>query len=47
VVKDCLTNPTEINFTVDKYLDGGKNNFWDEILNFRTVYCKEWDVWFE
>ena len=38
---------SEISFTVNKYVDGKITNLWDKILDFKLVYCKEWDCWFE
>lgn len=38
---------SEISFTVNKYVNGKITNLWDKILDFKLVYCKEWDCWFE
>lgn len=38
---------SEISFTVNKYVNGKITNLWDKILDFKLVYCKEWDTWFE
>lgn len=46
-VKDCLNDAAEITFTVEKYENGIKNHLWDQIRDFRLVWCKEWDTWFE
>ena len=38
---------SEISFTLNKYLDGKLNNLWDKVVDFKLVWCKEWDCWFE
>ncbi len=47
VVMDSMTAPPEIFFGMYKYLNGKKNHLWDELTNFKLVWCKEWDTWFE
>lgn len=44
---DKFNEASEISFTVNKYLDGKIVNLWDKLVDFKLVYCKEWDVWFE
>lgn len=44
---DKFNEASEISFTVNKYVDGKLTNLWDKILDFKLVYCKEWDCWFE
>lgn len=44
---DKFNAPSEISFTVNKYVDGKITNLWDELVDFKLVYCKEWLVWFE
>ena len=44
---DKFNEASEISFTVNKYLDGKITNLWDKLVDFKLVYCKEWDVWFE
>ena len=46
-VKDCLVNAPEISFTVHKYDNDKLCECWDEIKDFRLVWCKEWDMWFQ
>lgn len=46
-VKDCLNSAAEITFTVNKFENNLKNYLWDKIKDFRLVWCKEWDTWFE
>lgn len=47
VVMDSMTAPPEIFFGIYKYLNGKKDHLWDELTNFKLVWCKEWDTWFE
>lgn len=44
---DSMNDKSEMTFKVYKSINGVKNNLWDEILDFRLVYCVEWDQWFE
>lgn len=46
-VSDSLNDAPEISFTVYKTLDGVECPIWDEITNFKLVYCVEWNAWFE
>lgn len=42
-----MNDAAEISFKVYKTVDENKNNLWDEIINFRLIYCLEWNQWFE
>lgn len=43
-----LQQPDEFNFDVYKKLDDGSvDPLWDKIKDFRLIYCKEWDKWFQ
>lgn len=44
---DRLNDASEMTFTLNKYVDGKITNLWDKVTDFKLVYCKEWDVWFE
>ena len=44
---DKLNDASEFTFTLNKYVDGKLANLWDKVTNFKLVYCKEWDLWFE
>lgn len=46
-ISDSLNNASEMSFKVYKYLDGEECVLWDEIVNFKLVYCVEWNTWFE
>ena len=45
--KDNFNNACEISFTVNKYINGTIVPLWDKIVDFKLIYCKEWDCWFE
>ena len=47
IVKDSLMNPAEISFKTRKFIDNKKNILWDKITNFKLVWYKEADLWFE
>ena len=42
-----MNSASEISFTLNKYIDGKRNYLWDKVLNFKLIYCKEWDMYFE
>lgn len=44
---DSMNDKSEITFKVYKFIDGNKDCLWDEIVNFRLIYCVEWNQWFE
>lgn len=44
---DSMNDASGISFKVYKTVDENKNNLWDEIVNFRLIYCLEWNQWFE
>lgn len=46
-LSDKLNGASEITFVLNKYIDGNLTNLWDEVVDFKLVYCKEWDMWFE
>ena len=46
-LKDCMNDVPEMSFTVHKYVNGVLCPLWDEIKDFRLVWCKEWDMWFQ
>lgn len=47
LVKDSLNNATEISCSMQKYLDGRKNALWDNMTNFKRIWWKEQNTWFE
>lgn len=46
-LSDKFNDASEISFTVNKYIDNNLVPLWDKIVDFKLVYCKEWDLWFE
>ena len=42
-----LNDISEFTFTLNKYIDGKIANLWDKVVDFKLVYCREWDTWFE
>lgn len=47
VVKGAFTEPEEINFNTHKYYGKTRNYLWDEIVDLRLCWAKEWNKWFE
>ena len=46
-LNDKFNDASEMSFTLYKYTDGELTNLWDKVVDFRLIYCKEWDMWFE
>lgn len=46
-LSDKFNDASEISFTVNKYIDNEIVPLWDKIVDFKLIYCKEWDIWFE
>ena len=44
---DKFNDASEFTFTLHKFINGKLTNLWDKVVNFKLVYCKEWDTWFE
>ena len=44
---DRFNDKSEFGFSLNKYVDGRLTNLWDKVVDFKLVYCKEWDMWFE
>ena len=44
---DKFNDASEFSFTLNKYINGKVTNLWDKVVDFKLVYCKEWDMWFE
>lgn len=42
-----MMNPNELSFKVYKWIDLKKNPLWDKIVDFKLVWYKEIDTWFE
>ena len=46
-LSDKFNDASEFSFTVNKYIDDKITHLWDKIVDFKLVWCKEWDTWFE
>ena len=46
-VSDSLSDTPELSFKVYKFSSGEECHLWDEIVDFKLVYCKEWNTWFQ
>ena len=46
-VSDSMNTYFDLSFQVQKELDGIECVLWDQIEDFKLVWCREWDVWFE
>lgn len=46
-VSDSFNSHFELEFQVNINENGAQFLFWDEIADFKLVWCREWDVWFE
>jgi len=46
-ISDSFNDASEMSFKVYKELDGKECTLWDEITNFKLIYCVEWNEWFE
>ena len=46
-LSDKFNDASEFTFTLNKYIDNEITNLWDKVVDFKLVYCKEWDMWFE
>lgn len=46
-LSDKFNDTSELSFTLNKYVDDELTPLWDKVVDFKLVYCKEWDEWFE
>ena len=46
-VSDSFNSCFELEFQVSQSDNGNKYHLWDKITDFKLVWCREWDVWFE
>ena len=46
-VSDNFNTSFDLSFSVYKFDNGVAYPYWDSITDFKLVWCKEWDVWFE
>lgn len=46
-VKDSFNSASEFSFTLNKYTDNKLTPLWNKVVDFKLVYCSDWDMWFE
>ena len=46
-LSDKLNDASEISFTINKYINDKLTPLWEKVVDFKLIYCKEWDAWFE
>ena len=46
-ISDSLNSSFELSFKVDKEMDGVKCHLWNQIEDFKLLWCPHWNVWFE
>lgn len=46
-LSDKFNDVSEFSFTINKYIDDKLTPLWDKVVDFKLVYCKEWNLWFE
>lgn len=46
-ISDNFNSSFELEFQVNQTDNGQKYHLWDKISDFKLVWCREWDVWFE
>lgn len=47
IFNDALNSASEISFKVHKYVNEEKYELWDNIVNFKLLWIKEYDTWFQ
>ena len=47
VFRDGLNSPSELSFRVNKIDSGKEYPHWDDLKDFKLLYCREFDLWFE
>lgn len=46
-VTDNFNSYFETTFSVNKYDNNVEYKLWNQLVNFKLLWCREWDVWFE
>ena len=46
-VSDSFNSGFELEFQVDKMDNGKEYHLWDKLTDFKLIWCREWNVWFE
>ena len=47
IVSDRLNDRSETTFKVRKYSDDKKYEFWNDLVNFKLLWCREWNMFLE
>lgn len=45
--KDGLNTYSETSFSVNKISNGTEYHLWNQLKDFKLIWCKDWDMWFE
>ncbi len=46
-VVDNYNSFFDLTFSVNKFNNGNELRLWDKLVDFKLIWCREWDVWFE
>lgn len=46
-ISDSFNSNFDLEFKVDKFDNGEEYKYWDKLTDFKLLWCKEWNVWFE
>ena len=46
-VLDNFNSSFELSMSVNKFNNGKEFGLWNELKDFKLIWCREWDVWFE
>ena len=46
-ISDSMNSHFELSFQVQKEIDGVRCPLWDQIEDFKLLWCREWTVWFD
>lgn len=46
-VLDNFNSCFELSMSVNKYNNGKEFKLWNDLKDFKLIWCREWDVWFE
>ena len=44
---DSFNSNFDLQFNVNKFENGVRCHIWDDIVDFKLAWCREWDTWFE
>lgn len=49
LIKDCMNDAANVSFSVNKidFIKTGRVGLWDQIVDFKTIWVKEWNSFFE